>query len=137
MTCEARALLIEVWVRHNGGNNGRIPFSYLEARATLSVGRGGKMVHGRKVIAAFEELQEKGFLVVRDKGLFNWKVGAGEGRATEWEITTEPCDGKPAKKTFRTWTKIQNTDATVEALYIYQGACSGPACRPCTPPLGY
>jgi hypothetical protein len=34
-------------------------------------------------------------------GAFTMKVGAGEGRASEWELTTEPCDGQPAKRLYR------------------------------------
>ena len=124
LSCEAKALLIEIWTRHNGSNNGRIPFSYREARKTLSAGR-KRPVHFRKVVAAFGALEETGFLIAREKGSFDWKVGAGEGRATEWEVATEPCDGQPAKKLYRTWTKKQNPDAAVEAAGFHSGRRKG------------
>ncbi len=38
LSCEARCLLIEIWARHNGQNNGRIPYSHREARKALHVG---------------------------------------------------------------------------------------------------
>ncbi len=96
LSCAAKALLIEVWKRHNGVNNGQIALSHRQARAALRIGNGN-------VQKAFQELQEKGFLIARLKGHFDWKVGAGEGRATEWELTTEACDGKPAKRGYRFW----------------------------------
>ena len=96
----ATRLLIEIWARHNGLNNGQIPFSKREALAALRVGT-------RKVRDAFQELEDKGFLICRSKGSFDYKVSAGEGRASEWEITEEPCDGKPAKKKYKEWVKKQ------------------------------
>ena len=58
--------------------------------------------------AVFEVLQDLGFLVCRSKGSFNWKVGAGEGKASEWEITEERYDGEGPKKSYKEWAKIQN-----------------------------
>lgn len=101
LTCEARCLVLLVWERHNGINNGYIPLSHREARLALGVGN-------TKTARAFKQAQEHGFLIEREKGSFNWKVGAGEGRATEWELSTEPCDGKPAKRLYREW-QTQNT----------------------------
>jgi len=102
LTCPAKALLIEIWTRHNGVNNGQIAFSHRQARAALRIGN-------VKVQAAFQELQDKGFLIARAKGHFNWKVAAGEGRATEWELTTEACDGRPAKRLYREWRETEVT----------------------------
>jgi hypothetical protein len=53
-------------------------------------------------------LQDHGFVIARKKGSFNWKSGSGAGRTTEWEITTESCDGAPAKRLYKEWVK-QNT----------------------------
>jgi hypothetical protein len=101
LTCEARALLIAVWERHNGANNGEIGFSHRQAREALHVG-------SRKIVAAFAELQDKGFLVAHTKGAFTWKDGAGAGKSTEWEITAEACKGKPPKHLYKSW-QNQNT----------------------------
>lgn len=98
LSCEARSLLIEVWARHNGVNNGHIALSHREARTALRIGND-------KTYRTFRELQEKGFLIARAKGSFDWKVAAGQGRATEWEITTEACDGQPSKGSYRRWSE--------------------------------
>jgi hypothetical protein len=98
LSCEARCLLIEIWTRNNGQNNGCIAYSHREARQALRVGN-------RKTQAAFRELQDRGFIIARTKGSFDWK----SGRATEWEITAEPCDDRLAKRLYRDWPKKQNT----------------------------
>ncbi len=92
LSCAARSLLIAIWTRHNGQNNGRIPYSHREAQRALHIGN-------RKVQAAFQELQNRGFLISRIKGSFHLK----KRHATEWELTTEPCDGQPPKALYRTW----------------------------------
>ena len=96
----ARSLLIEVWARHNGQNNGEISFSVREAAIKLRVS---------KDTAAkwFHELVAKGFLKVRRQGSFRWKGG----KATTWEVTAERCDERAASKDFMRWkptAKIQN-----------------------------
>ena len=106
LSCVARCMLIEIWTRHNGMNNGRIHYSHKEARVALKVG-------SRKITQAFRELEEHGFLIAVTRGSFNFKAGAGQGKATEWEITAEPCDGKPLKGLYRKWTKNQNTGTTL------------------------
>ena len=98
LSCEARSLLLLVWGRHNGANNGKIPLSHREARSALKIGNG-------KIQRAFSDLQERGFLIARIKGSFDWKVRAGSGRATEWELATEPCDDKPPRGDYRHWKK--------------------------------
>ena len=128
ITCEARALLLEVWARHNGQNNGAIPYSQREARKALRIG-------SRKVGAAFSDVQDRGFLIARCKGSFDWKAGASEGRATEWEITAEPCDGKPAKRLYRDWPKKQNAGTTVGADGHHRGRRS-PTNHPTKPDIG-
>ena len=101
LSCEARALLLLVWERHNGTNNGAVPLSHREARDALRIGND-------KLQKAFIELQDKGFLIARQKGSFNWKVASGAGRATEWEITTEQCGGNPPDSRYRNWGRNQN-----------------------------
>lgn len=95
-----RAGLIEIWTYHNGLNNGQISFSVRQMRSALKVSTG-------KAAKIFSDLQDRGFLVKRRGSSFDWKEGAGKAQATEWEITTERCDGQPAKRLYRTW-KNQN-----------------------------
>lgn len=96
LNCEARSLLIEIWQRHNGMNNGRIALSRRQIREALRIGHA-------KIVTATDQLVDRGFIIVRQAGAFTWKDGARAGKATEFEITTEECDGKPAKSTFRDW----------------------------------
>ena len=95
-SCEARALLIEIWARHDGSNNGRIGYSVRMAKAALSIG-------SSKASRAFKELEQKGFIKCRYRGRFDTKVAAGEGRASEWELTAEPCGERPASRTYKDW----------------------------------
>ena len=97
----ARSLLIEVWLRHNGVNNGEITYSVREAAERL---RCGKDTANKW----FQELEDKGFLKARQRGSFTYKAR----HASEWEITAEPYRDKPASKNFMRWgatTEKQNT----------------------------
>ncbi len=127
LSCEAKCLVLLVWERHNGSNNGCIPLSHREARSALRVGND-------KTAKAFKQAESHGFLIPHSKGAFDWKLGAGQGRATEWEITTEPCDGKPAKGDYRKWsndntapgagaagTRIRNRSEKKIASYVPDG----------------
>ena len=96
MTTDARCLVLAIWERHNGTNNGHISFSHREAVIVLKRGTD-------KTRQAFKDAQEHGFLIAKTKGSFDWKVGAGEGKATEWELTTEPCGNQLAKKPYKKW----------------------------------
>ncbi|KQZ29149.1 hypothetical protein ASD50_18330 [Mesorhizobium sp. Root552] len=81
-----RLLYIEIRARYAGSNNGDIPMSYREAAEILGCSNG-------PVIAAFRELQDRGFIVLVHKGSFNWKVRFhGVGRATTWRLTELPAD---------------------------------------------
>jgi hypothetical protein len=92
LSCEARSLLIEIWRRHNGRNNGAIAYSFREARAALRVGK-------RKIERAFAELMDRGFLIRCYKGAFNVK----EARASEWELTMEPRGDNKPKALYKDW----------------------------------
>ena len=96
LSCPAQCLLLRIWAYHNGTNNGRISYSHEQARLALRIG-------SKKVTGSFDELIDRGFLVVRRKGSFNVKIKDGPSKATEWEITDEPCDDQPAKKLYRAW----------------------------------
>ena len=91
MTPTAKALLIQLWARHNGQNNGEIGFSVRDAAAIgLS-----KSVAAR----AFAELVERGFLRVGRESSFTLKSKA----ARTWILTGEPIGTAPATKDFMRW----------------------------------
>ena len=100
----ARCLLLEVWNRHNGANNGKISLSVREAMELLGCGR-------NTPTKWFKELQEKGFLVATRRGSFNLK----SKHATEWRLTMEKCDETPPTREFKNWepTKKKNIHSAV------------------------
>ena len=81
----SRALLVEIWKRYNGSNNGEIGFSVRDAAEALGVGKD-------TVCRAFDELIDRGFLIVRADASFTLK----EKLAREFEITALPLGDKLA-----------------------------------------
>lgn len=96
----ACALLIAVWKRYNGNNNGCIPFSVREAATEINV---SKNIPSK----LFQELIEKGFLKVVRNSNFDLKVR----RSREWKLTAVECGDVPASKDFMHWrpAEKQNT----------------------------
>jgi hypothetical protein len=92
LTGDALKLLLALWKRHNGENNGEISFSTREAAELL---RGNKNTAAKR----FAELQELGFLAVEQKGAFSVKLK----RATLWRITSETCKGRPPTRDYQHW----------------------------------
>jgi len=89
----ARALLIEVWRRHDGSNNGRIPYGENDGAAALHTGR-------KQIRKALVQLVDHGFLVKRKRGSFSTKLK----HTSEWEITAEDLhDGTKATHSYRDW----------------------------------
>jgi hypothetical protein len=85
---DAKALLIEVWMRHNGMNNGEISFSVREAE---------EIGISRSVAARmFAVLIERGFLVITRDSAFSVKTK----HARLWRLTMEPYRGEPGTKNF-------------------------------------
>lgn len=95
-----KALLLQVWKRHNGSNNGGISYSVREASDEIGMSR-------NTAARALIECMEKGFLKARVRSSFQWK----SKRASEWEITAEPCDGKSASKDFMRWVPNEERQA--------------------------
>ena len=92
LSLKARCLLLEVWQRHNGQNNGEIAYSVREGAKAMAVGKD-------TVSALFRELEDRGFLNVGTRGSFHWKGGM----ATTWKLTMEPCGDDRATKEFMSW----------------------------------
>jgi hypothetical protein len=94
---DAKALLIEVWMRHNGMNNGEISYSVREAQAIgLSRSTAGRM---------FIILEERGFLEITRNATFSLKTK----EARLWRLTMEPCNGERASRAFMRWTRESAT----------------------------
>src|SRR5271170_5288770 len=96
LTGPALKLLLEVWKRHDGQNNGMISFGTREAAQLLC---GNKNTAGRR----FAELVEKGLLVVESKGAFSVK----HRQATVWRLTMEQTMAGnrvvPATREYQRW----------------------------------
>jgi DNA-binding transcriptional regulator YiaG len=89
---DALKLLIFVWRRHNGNNNGRISFSIREAMQIVPCSTD-------KARRLFAELQDKGFLVCELNSNFDWKAK----RAREWRITKEQTKDHVPTRDFNLW----------------------------------
>ena len=93
MSPTAKALLIELWARYNGINNGTISFGVREA-ADIGLNR-------TTASKAFHELVGRGFLRVNRDSAFTVKTRM----AREWTVTALPLsDTEPAPKDFMKWT---------------------------------
>jgi hypothetical protein len=93
---EAKALLIDVWMRHNGTNNGEISYSVREA---LEIGL------SRSVAARmFKHLTERGFLRIARNSAFSLKTK----EARLWHLTMEPLRDERPTKDFMRWTQHAN-----------------------------
>ncbi|MCG6115225.1 MAG: hypothetical protein MEQ84_08500 [Mesorhizobium sp.] len=97
----SRCLYIEIKRRYTGSNNGQIVFSFREAMEAVGCSN-------RPMLAAFDELQHKGFIKAVEKGAFSWKVRVdGKGRATTWLLTEHKADHPvpsiTASKDFMKW----------------------------------
>src|SRR5215471_17061559 len=87
----AKAVLLHLWERHNGANNGQIVYAVRDA-AEIGLSRA-------TAARALTETIEMGFLRVTRWSAFRLKTK----EAREWEITCEPIDGRPASKDFMRW----------------------------------
>lgn len=74
-----KCLYIAIADRFNGRNNGAIPYSVTEAARWIPCSR-------RTAWKAFQGLQERGLIIARAKGSFDYKTGANKGKATEWYL---------------------------------------------------
>lgn len=100
----ARALLIEVWRKHTGFNNGDIALSVREAAHRLGANKDS-------VTRWFAELVEHGFLVRTMKGgllgitpAHDGTADVVNGRASTWRITAlDSCTDQPPSREFVRW----------------------------------
>lgn len=94
LSASERALLIHIWSRHNGRNNGDLGCGRREVQQEFGCG-------DHQAVRWLRNLREKGFIVAATGGSFNRKTGAR--RATRWRLTMEPCDGKPPTRDYMRW----------------------------------
>lgn len=94
LSLSSAVLLIEIWSRYNGRNNGRIAYSRRQACDRFGFGPA-------RVVAAFAELQDKGFIVAVKRGSFH--LGTGEHSGTSWRLTMEPCNATPPTRDYLSW----------------------------------
>lgn len=84
-------ILIEVWKRHNGVNNGEIVYGTREA-AQVGIGKSQAAV-------ALKDLQDRGFLKVARNSTFTLKTK----EARTWILTTERYQDQPPTREFMRW----------------------------------
>ena len=98
----ARCLEMELKELYNGSNNGELYLSVREAAKRLGIAN-------NTASNAFKELEEKGFIIPKQKGHFKLKTR----HATSWILTEFECGGQAATKNFMRWkpeskTRMQN-----------------------------
>lgn len=112
LSCQARAVLVEVVRTYDGTNNGRLALSVRTAAQR------GRIAQGTAA-RAFRELQERGFIECVKRGSFGYKIR----HAAEWRITWKPCDvtGDLPDKDFMRWrpARKQNTVSKYHATVPY------------------
>jgi hypothetical protein len=82
-SCGATRLLIFIWRRHNGRNNGAISCSIREAAAFLHCGKSTAARY-------FSELHALGLIEPVRLGNFVYKVGDLKNAATTWRLSFLP-----------------------------------------------
>lgn len=87
------AAFVEIAGRHNGYNNGQIPYSVRDGMARFHVG-------DRVVRRAFSQLEKSGIAVRTRKGAFDLKTR--EAKATEWLVHSLRTPQRPAADTTTT-----------------------------------
>ena len=82
LSCEARAVLVELYALFDGSNNGRLFLSIREAASRVSVGKS-------TAAAALAQLVDRGFIRPNVKGAFTLK----QRHATSWVLTEFEHEG--------------------------------------------
>jgi hypothetical protein len=103
LSLKARAALIEICRRYDGGNNGRIALSVREAAERMNCTK-------ETASLAFRELVEKGFMQAAKLGWFSIKFR----HSTEWRLTfyRDDVTGEPPTRAFQRWPAELNGHGT-------------------------
>lgn len=86
----ALKVLIELYSRYNGRNNGALCLSYADASKKLALGHA-------TIKRAFDELRSKGFIQLVKQGHWYGR------KAAEWAITNKPLYGNMASNDWKHW----------------------------------
>lgn len=97
---DAKALLVEMRALLNGRGND-VFMSVREAQRRLSIGQ-------RRVQRAFTDLQERGWISLRQDSNFNWKMGMARSYVMEHEAPDVP-GGVPGRK-YMAWRPPKTSD---------------------------
>lgn len=102
LSCEARALLVELYALYRGHNNGDV---------FLSIREGARRIGASKSTAsrAFDQLCERGFIRPNVQGAFSRKVR----HATTWVLTEFEYRGALPSKDFARWRPSSENQNTV------------------------
>jgi DNA-binding transcriptional MocR family regulator len=109
-----RSVYVEIAAHYRGPgtNNGYIAYSVREAAKSLNIGKS-------TAARCLARLEERGFIVCMQKGVFK-----ASRHATEWRLTEHACDrtGELATKTFMSWQSKNKKPVPVAGL---NGTCGG------------
>lgn len=99
----AKGVLLELWSRHNGKNNGDLSLAYREAKTLLGLGQAAYS-------AALVELQQRRLIVSTRPGQFVGKLAA------TWRLTMIANKGEHPTNDYLAWTprlsRIENRYAS-------------------------
>jgi hypothetical protein len=109
----ARCVVLAIWRRHSGKNNGKIPYGRRDAQADLGCG-------SHQAVRYLGDAQERGFIVITRRGSFDWKNGSRAARTALWRLTMERCNGRDPTNEWAAWTppEIHSTGAGATPLWV-------------------
>ena len=96
-----RCVVLAIWRRHDGRNNGKIRYGRRHAQADLGCG-------ATQACRYLAEAQKRGFIVGIKRGSFDRKSGAHAARATTWRVTMERWKGGDPTNDWANWTRPEN-----------------------------
>ncbi len=89
LSSDAFRVLIDLWKRHNGENNGEIPYSWLDAQACL--GKRDHLASTDRAGAALRDIQASGLATITRRGT----AAPHRRRASLWRLSEEVI-GRPS-----------------------------------------
>src|SRR5262249_22085331 len=109
LTGNAAKLYVELAMRYNGSNNGRIPYSVREAAKALNASF-------QTAMRSLQLLQNRGFIVCTRKGAFSLKAAP---YASEWRLTEYDND-TPLEHATKDFMKWQPAEADIHAALKFR-----------------